>query len=61
MAKTKITARLEFKLAETRATIVESIGDGACKDYGEYRYQCGYLRGLDDALTILNEIEKAED
>ena len=61
VAKTKITARLEFRLAETRATILESIADGACTDYPAYRFQCGYLRGIDDALAIMNEIEKAED
>lgn len=37
------------------------MGDGACKDYAAYQHQCGYIRGLDTALALIEEIENGED
>ena len=52
---------LAKKVDEHRREVLESIGAGACPDFPAYRDQCGYLRGLDAALAICQDIEKRED
>ena len=44
-----------------RREILDSIGSGACPDHAAYRDQCGYLRGLEAAIALCQEIEKRED
>jgi len=61
MAKTRLHGLLEVKIAETRQIVLESIADGACSDYAAYRDQCGFLRGLDTALAILDDIHKEHE
>ena len=60
MARSKLGSLLEQKINKVRAEILESIGTGVCVDYPHYRDQCGYVRGLEDALAIVAEIEAKE-
>lgn len=41
------------KIKEESITMLAS---GRLKDHSEYRYSCGYLKGLDDCKTIVAEI-----
>jgi hypothetical protein len=45
---------LQRKLEERKKLVVESVGNGAAKDYAEYRDLCGVIRGL---TTAQQEIE----
>lgn len=58
MAKTRLQGLLEKKIAVFRQETLESIGSGVCHDHGAYRDQCGYLRGLDDALKMLDDLSE---
>ena len=58
MANTRLYSILEAKIGQQRRVVLDSMGDGACPDYPSYRDQCGYLRGLDAALALMEEIER---
>lgn len=52
------------KIEERRQQLIESLMDGAVKDFAEYRYLCGTIRGLgfaqsevEDLVRRLREIE----
>lgn len=44
--------RLQQVVTEAQAHIVE----GRMKDFSEYRYSLGYIKGLDDALKLADEV-----
>lgn len=44
------------KLDAERANIVESLGDATAKDFGEYKYACGVVRGLLIAKSLLIDL-----
>lgn len=44
------------KLDEERANIVESLGDSTAKDFGEYKYACGVVRGLLIAKSLVIDL-----
>lgn len=44
---------LDQKLGENIKSLEESLGAGAAKDYVEYQYVCGQIKGL---LMMHNEI-----
>lgn len=58
MAKTRQHSLLEKQIETHRREIMESVGSGACKDHADYRDQCGYLRGLEDALKMMDNISE---
>jgi hypothetical protein len=60
MAKTHFHGKLEKEIATALIERSQSIVNGACGDYAAYRYQVGYLEGLNDALKIADAIA-AED
>lgn len=44
------------KLDEERANVIESLGDATAKDFGEYKYACGVVRGLLIAKSLLIDL-----
>lgn len=44
------------KLEERRQQLMEALGEGSPKDFAEYRYVCGTIRGLDTALSEINDL-----
>ena len=44
------------KLEERRQQLMEALGEGSSKDFAEYRYVCGTIRGLDTALSEINDL-----
>jgi hypothetical protein len=46
------------KLHDTCAVHLDQMEAGTCTDYAAYREQVGYLRGLRDAIILLEETEK---
>lgn len=47
-------------LQEERKANLEFLGRDQCKDFSHYKYVNGILRGLEIALSHLNEIAKKE-
>lgn len=35
---------------------MEALTEGSAKDFSEYRYMCGTIRGLDAALLEVNDL-----
>ena len=44
------------KLDAERANIVDSLGDANAKDFGEYKYACGVVRGLLVAKSLVTDL-----
>ena len=44
------------KLDEERTNVIESLGDATAKDYGEYKYACGVVRGLLIAKSLVIDL-----
>jgi len=44
-------------IAEERAKSAELIITGKCDDYSTYRYSAGYIKALDDAAVVLDQIQ----
>ena len=53
---TQLLELLHKKLEEERKRIVENLGDGVAKDYDDYRYLCGVIRGLLTAQSEINDL-----
>ena len=55
---------LKKRVIEQQQSAVDGITAGHMKDFTEYRYSCGYLKGLNDAVLlaeqILLELEKGK-
>jgi hypothetical protein len=46
------------QIEERRKAIIESIGDGAAKDYASYKEAAGVVRGLLTAQSIIIDLAK---
>lgn len=46
------------KIEEKRIGITESLGDGAAKDFADYKYSCGVVRGLLVASSLIADLAK---
>ena len=57
MSKTRFHAQLEVRIKEAVENRTNSIAKGDVPDYASYREHVGYIRGLQDALKIGEEIE----
>ena len=42
-------------------TRTQELAAGSCKDYGAYKEEVGYCRGLNDALTFAEDVEREPD
>lgn len=45
------------KLEEERSALVENLSEGQVKDYAEYQYRCGVVRGLLIAASFANDLK----
>jgi hypothetical protein len=52
----KVLMVISSKIEERRQQLIDAIGDGSAKDFPEYRYLCGTIRGLDTALLEINDL-----
>jgi hypothetical protein len=55
MAKTVFDV-LRERIEEQRSSAVEFLSGGSSKDYAEYRELCGVIRGLDTALSHMEDL-----
>lgn len=46
------------QIEQRRIQIIESLGDGGPKDYAEYRFTVGMVRGLLTAQSIIADLAK---
>jgi hypothetical protein len=46
------------QIEERRKAIIESLGDGAAKDFGAYQQAVGMVRGLLTAQSLISDLAK---
>jgi len=46
------------QIEQRRIQIIESLGDGGPKDYAEYRFTVGMVRGLLTAQSLIADLAK---
>ena len=61
MASSLFARMLRVKIAEVLEARASEMTIGVCKDYPSYREEVGYIRGLRDALTFSEEVEREPD
>jgi hypothetical protein len=49
---------LMSQIEERRNAIIESLGDGAAKDFGAYQQSVGMVRGLLTAQSLIADLAK---
>jgi hypothetical protein len=49
---------LMSQIEERRTAIIESLGDGAAKDFGAYQQSVGMVRGLLTAQSLISDLAK---
>jgi hypothetical protein len=49
---------LMSQIEERRKSIIESLGDGAAKDFGAYQHSVGMVRGLLTAQSLISDLAK---
>lgn len=49
---------LMSQIEEKRKQLIEALGDGGPKDYAEYRYTVGVVRGLLTAQFLISDLAK---
>lgn len=49
---------LMSQIEERRISIIESLGDGAAKDFGGYQMSVGMVRGLLTAQSLISDLAK---
>lgn len=47
------------KLSERAEHLGKTMCEGKCKDFSEYRYMCGQLRGLWLSQSIVDDLSRA--
>jgi len=56
---------LSKQLHEDRIRMIEDLGEGKAKDYAEYKFSCGVVRGLliadNHILELINRMEKDDE
>ena len=52
----KLLMLLASKIDERRTQLTESLADGGSKDFAEYRYTCGTIRGLTFARQEIEDL-----
>lgn len=58
MANSRLFKLLEVEIKSAADRAADSIIGGLAPDYASYRDYVGYIRGLNDALTLCNQIEE---
>lgn len=49
---------LMSQIEDRRASIIESLGDGAAKDFGSYQMSVGMVRGLLTVQGLIKDLAK---
>lgn len=52
---TAFLSAFRIRIAEERQRAVDNLVSGRLLDHSEYRYSCGYIKALDDEITIAEE------
>lgn len=52
----KVLMLLTAKIEGRRKQLMESLGDGGPKDFAEFRYMCGTIRGLTFAQQEIEDL-----
>lgn len=52
----KILILLTSKIEERREQLIQALADGSAKDFAEYRYMCGTIRGLSFAHSEIQDL-----
>jgi hypothetical protein len=58
MAKSHYQNLLERKIKEAMDKRGNALVAGECDDYAAYKFEVGYLTGMNDALALAEEIER---
>jgi hypothetical protein len=53
-----IISRLRTRLDELKSDSVDMILNGRCRDIEAYRYATGYMKAINDAMVVAEEIAK---
>jgi hypothetical protein len=61
MASSRFHNILRDKISKVILEYSESIIGGFAKDHADYRDACGYIRGLNDALRLCEDIERDQE
>lgn len=48
------------KIEARKLAVKGNMSTGACKDYADYKYACGQLRGLKSALNEIADLAKQQ-
>lgn len=54
---TALVGHVLKRIAEERLKAVEILAAGGCSDLPQYRFSVGYIKALDDVVTIAHETE----
>lgn len=57
MSRTRLFSKLQVKIEERINSVSDTLLQGAATDYPSYKDWTGYVRGLRDAVKLLDEIE----
>lgn len=49
----------DMKIREDVAAYTEQVASGVASDYAQYRDRCGFIRGMNEALVILQSVNKS--
>lgn len=52
----RILAHISANIEERRNQLIETLADGNARDFAEYRYLCGTIRGLNFAQIEIQDL-----
>jgi len=61
VAQTHFHAALDAKLRQVIEDRNQSIASGKCEDFSHYRFETGYVAGLQAARNLADELEREFD
>ena len=61
MARSRLFSVLRERIQEEVDSRSLSLASGGAPDYSQYKDSVGYIRGLQDALKLCEDIEKESD
>ena len=51
-----VLKRLDERLREDKQEIINRLATGLLPTFEDYKYQCGYLNGVNQSINLLQEI-----
>lgn len=61
MARSRVTRMVEQRIAASAEAMAQSIINGGAESFDIYRERCGFIRGLQEAIKILDEVEAEQE